>query len=469
VFGVALAYGGIQFFRGIPMPNEFVTLSVNLDGRVLFFGLVASGLSVLAFGLVPALQTTRPDLVLALKAGDTSRGLSRRLWGRQGLVAAQVALALVLLGTAATLVRGFGNILGGDPGFRRDHLLIASFDPSVLRYPEDKTLRFYRDLVERARSLPGARAAALTYAIPMGSPQQLVRYEREGDMRSKEQSPPAAFGNTVDEHYFDTLRVPIVKGRAFAITDTADSPRVTIVNEQLAEKLWPGQDPLGKRLRLESDDAPWSEVVGVARTHRYFWIGEAPAQFLYMPYAQSPRARMTLLLESEGDSATLAAPLRDLVASMDPDLPVFGVRTMEDYYAKRVEGVAALISDTVGSLGLMGGVLALVGLYGVIAYSVSRRTREIGVRMALGARRGQVLAMVLRQGLTLALIGIGLGLLGSAGVSRLLSGIIEGVPPFERLAFLAPPVLLLAASALAILGPAWRASKVDPLRALRSE
>jgi len=442
---------------------------VELDRRVLLFSLLASGLSVLAFGLVPALQTTRADLVSALKAGDSAHGLSKRLWGRQGLVVAQVALALVLLGSAATLLRGFSHLLGGEPGFRRDHLLIASFDPTVLRYTDDQSVRFYRNLVDGARTLPGARTAALTFGLPMSGRLQTIRYEPEGVTRPKDQESPSAFGNTVDEHYFATFGVPIVKGRGFAVTDTRDAPRVVIVNERLADKLWPDQDPLGKRLRLQSEDAPWAEVVGIARTHRYIWIGEAPSDFLYLPFTQSPRQQMTLLVESAGDPTGLVAPLRDLVASLDPDLPVYGVRSMDDFYAKRVEGVPDMIVQTVGSLGITGGVLALVGLYGLVAYSVSRRTREIGVRMALGASRGQVLLLVLKQGLVLAAVGIVAGLLGSLGVSRLLAAIIEDLPSAEWLGTLVPPLLLLAASVLATLVPAWRAARVDPLGALRSE
>jgi ABC-type antimicrobial peptide transport system permease subunit len=210
-------------------------------------------------------------------------------------------------------------------------------------------------------------------------------------------------------------------------------------------------------------------VVGVARTHKYLWVGESAADFVYMPFAQLPRQQMTLLVESIGDAATLAAPFREMVTSIDPDLPVFGMRTMEDFYAKRVEGVPGLINQTVGGLGIMGGLLALVGLYGIVAYSVSRRTREIGVRMALGARHGQVLLMILGQGLLLAAFGIAAGLVGSVAVARLLASIIEGLPAAEWLALFGPPVLLLVASALATLGPAWRAARVDPLRALRSE
>jgi putative ABC transport system permease protein len=470
MLGLLVAWAGVQFFKRIPMPTELITFGVQLDRRVLLFGFLASSLSVLAFGLVPALRTARADLVTAFKAGDSLQG-SKRLWGRKGLVVGQVALALVLLGATATLLRGFSRLLGGEPGYRRDHLLMASFDPSVLRYTDEQAQRFYRELVERARSLPGARSAALAAAVPTGNGQQGFRYEVEGQTRPKDKDAPSTFGISVDEHYFDTFRVPIVKGRSFAVTDTRDAPLVVIVNEHLAEKLWPGRDPLGRRLRLDAqdDDAPWAEVVGVARQHRYIWVGEAPSDYLYVPFAQSRRQRMTLLLESVGDPASLVVPLRELVATIDPDLPLYNVRTMEDFYAKRIQGVPAMIVQTVGSLGVMGGVLALVGLYGLVAYSVSRRTREIGVRMAVGASRRQVLLMVLGQGLLLASVGIAIGVLGSLGVSRLFTAIIEGIPPVEAATLLAVPLMLLAASALATVVPALRASRVDPLRVLRSE
>jgi predicted permease len=335
--GLVLAWAGVQFFKGIPLPSELVSLSVELDRRVFLFSLLASGLSVLVFGLAPALQTTRADVVSGLKAGDSAHGLSRRLWGRQGLVVAQVAFALVLLGSAATLLRGFERIFRGEPGYRRDHLLVASFDPSVLRYSDDRAQRFYRELVERARALPGARGAALTQAIPTGNGQQVVSYEAEGQTRPKDREAPTTFGNTVDEHYFETFQVPLVKGRAFAATDTAEAPRVVIVNELLAQKLWPGRDPLGQRLRLMSDDAPWAEVVGVARMHKYLWMGEGPQTYLYVPFAQSKRQRMTLLLESAGDPTALAALLGAVTSYLYWGLgmalsPIAGV-----YFAREAE------------------------------------------------------------------------------------------------------------------------------------
>ena len=471
VLGLLLAAAGVRFFGSIPMPTDLpIQLAVRLDGRVLLFNFAAAILSVLVFGLVPALQTTRTDVVRALKVGDASLSRAgRRLWGRQGLVAAQVALSLVLLVLAAVLFRGFERGLKQDAGYQRDHVLMARFDPSVLHYPEEKTQRFYRDLALRARELPGARNAALTFAIPLGNQQQAVTFAPEGYTLPEGKRTLSSFGTSVDARYFETLKVPLVRGRAFSETDTKGAPRVAIVNEHLAEAYWPGQDPLGKRLRLDGPEGPWAEVVGVARTHTYIWTGEAPSDFIYLPYAQAPQAQMTLLVASVGDPAGLSGPLRDLVRSLDPDLPVFNVTTMEDHFVARVVAVNHHLVRTVGGLGVMGLVLSLVGLYGLVAYSVSRRTREIGLRMALGASRAQVLGTVLRQGLALTVLGVGIGLVLSFFAARFLASLVEGLNGAEPLAFVGLPLLLLAVASVATLVPALRAARVDPNHALRTE
>src|SRR5262249_37310511 len=203
----------------------------------------------------------------------------------------------------------------------------------------------------------------------------------------------STFGAVVDEHSFDTFGVAIVKGRGFAETDRESAQRVAVVNEAAARKYWPGQDAIGKRLRLERADGPWAEVVGVARTHKYLWSGEPPIDYVYLPAAQTERRQMTLLVECEGDARGLAAPLRELVRSLDPDMPVHDLRTMEDFFEKRAVTMPRMIVDTVGSMGVLGLSLALVGLYGLMAYSVSRRTREIGIRMAGGADPRAVLGL----------------------------------------------------------------------------
>jgi predicted permease len=470
VLGLLLAAAGVRFFGTIPMPTELpIQIAVRLDGRVLLLNFTVAVLSVLAFGLVPALQTTRTDVVQALKVGDTSHSGRPRLWGRQGLMAVQVALSLVLLVLAAVLYRGFDRALTQEAGYRRDHVLMAMFDTSVLHYPEEKAQRLFRDLSERARELPGAQDAALTFAIPLGTRQQTVTFTPEGYTLPEGKSTLSSLGTSVDARYFETLKVPLVRGRGFAETDTKDTPRVAVVNERLAEVFWPGQDPLGKRLRLEGPDGPWAEVVGVAKTHKYIWMGEAPAPFIYLPHKQSPREQMTLLVATVGDPTALSGPLRDLIRSIDPDLPVSNVRTMEEHFEVRAVAVNKHLVRTVGSLGLLGLCLSLVGLYGLVAYSVSRRTREISVRMALGADRPQVLAMVLRQGVGLTVLGAGVGLVLSFFAARFLASLIEGLDGAEPLAFVGLPLLLLAMATLATLVPALRGARVDPNHALRTE
>jgi len=471
VLGVLLAYGGVRFFSQIRVPTDMpVALAVQLDRRVLLVSLIVSLVSVVAFGLAPALQTIRVNLVSALKAsaeGD-ARG-RRRLLGRRALVVAQVALSLVILAVAASLVQGFSRTLAADPGFRRDQLITASFDTSLLRYSEEKSEAFFRDLAERARQLPGVKGATLSFSVPMGNQLQGVDIVPEGFVLPPGEEKLSVFGNTIDEAYFDVQGVPLVKGRAFVATDTKDAPPVVIVNERLAEKYWPGQDPLGKRVRLVGEKATWAEIVGVARTHKYIWAGEAPTDFIYLPFAQRPRMQMRLLVLSEGDPALLAGPIRELARSLDPDLPVYDVRTVAEFYEMRVVDTLGLIVETVTFLGLMGLVLAVVGLYGLVAYSVSRRTREIGIRMAVGADRRDVLRMVLRQGLSLSLVGIALGLVLSLGAASLLSSVIEGVRRAEPLAFLVVPLTLLAVTLAATLLPARRAALVEPIKALHHE
>jgi predicted permease len=469
--GLLLAWAGVRFFSQIRVPTDLpITLTIELDHRVLAVSLIVSVLSVLAFGLAPALQATRVDLVSSLKAsaeGSARRG--RRLWGRRALVVGQVALSLVILAVAASLVQGFSRILGADPGFRKDHLITASFDPSVLRYLPEKAAVFYRDLVEGARRIPGVRDASMGFTIPMANQQQVVSLVPEGFVLPQGQDGLSVFSNTVDDRYFDVFAVPLARGRAFAPTDNKDSPRVAIINQHMADKYWPDQDPLGKRIRLLGDEPAWAEIVGVAGTHKYLWAGEAPTDFVYLSFAQRPRMQMRLLVLSEGDPAALAGPIRSLARSLDPDLPVYDVRTMSEFYDMRVVSTLGMILQTVGFLGLMGLVLALVGLYGLVAYSVSRRTREIGIRIAVGASGSDILRMVLRQGLALSLLGIGAGLVLSLAASRFLSSIIEGVRPTEPLAFVVLPLALLTVALVASVLPARRAARVNPVTALHCD
>jgi predicted permease len=273
----------------------------------------------------------------------------------------------------------------------------------------------------------------------------------------------------VDEDFFETMGVPIVRGRGFLPTDTASSPRVAVINEEIAQHYWPGQDSIGKRFRMDDRNGAWVEIVGVTRTSKYVWIAEPPTEYLYLPYRQHPRAQMNLLVQSMGDPAAMARPLREVVRGLDSNQPIYNVRTMQEVYEMRAVRTLNVLLEAVGAMGLMGMVMALVGLYGLMAYAVSRRTREIGIRMAIGAGSASVLRMVLRQGLTLALCGLGAGLVLSSASYRLLQGIIPGTNQADFLMNSLTAPVLLGVIMLAAYVPARRASRVDPKIALRYE
>lgn len=469
--GLAVGYAGIVFFRTLKIPTDLpVIFSIQLDQRVLVASLAISVLSALFFGLAPAIQITRPDVVSALKTAGADTPGRRRIWGRNLLVVGQVAASLVLLAVATLMFRGFRHDLLADQGFRRDHLMMMTFDPGLVHYSEEQTQRFFQQLVERTRLAPGVRSATLAETVPLDS--TTVRGTSilpEGFQFPRGTESTNVLENTVDENYFDTLAVPILRGRVFRTTDKADTPLVAVVNETLAKHYWPNQDAVGKRFRMDNRNGKWVEIVGVARNGKYLFISEPPdIEYVYFALAQHPKAQMTLMAESSGDSAGLAAPMRAVVRSLDANQPIYNVRTMEELFRIRAVSTPNFIVQTVGAMGLMGLVLSVVGLYGLVAYAASRQTREIGIRMAIGAQRSSVLGMVMRQGLVLALSGIGLGLVASYGAERLLNSIFSGGRT-DPAGYLLVALVLLAVTALAAYIPARRASRVDPMRALRYE
>jgi predicted permease len=469
--GLFLADFGVDYFSKIQIPTDLpVSLTVRLDQRVLLFSLIAAVASAFLFGLAPAIQSARTDVLSVLRIGETDVS-RRRTAGRSALAIAQVALSLMLLVVASLFFREFQATLLESPGFRTDHLLMLSFDPTLVHYTSAKTRAFYRMLVERARQMPGVRNATVSETIPFGSSVASLEIAPEGYQPAAGREGDAVFCNTADERYFDTIGTPILRGRGFAVTDTALSPRVAVINEALANRYWPGKDPLGKRFRLNGGGGPWVEVVGVARMAKYVFIAENPTPYFYLPLAQNPRARLTLLVETAGDAASFADPIRHLVRSVDPHQPVYDLRTMDQYYRQRGLGVFRMIVEVVGSIGILGLSLALIGLYGLVAYRVSRRTREIGIRMAVGAQSRDILRMVLRQGLTLALAGIGLGLCGSVGVVKGIGALYSRTDGavFDPWGFIAVPVALFAVMMLACYIPARHAAGIDPNQALRHE
>ncbi|HUE05476.1 MAG TPA: ABC transporter permease [Bryobacteraceae bacterium] len=467
--GLLVAKAGVDLFGQIKIPADIpVVIDVRLDPRVLLFTILASVASALVFGLAPALQSSHPDLVPALKSGKSDDGKRRRLLGRNTLVIAQVAGALLLLVFATQAYRGASIAISRPAGFRTSHLLMASFDTTLARYTPDQATAFFKPLLERARNLPGVKSAALTQAVPMLPGGDNSRLVPEGVKLPPGTEAISVISNTVSEDYFDTLNVPIVEGRAFQVTDRADSRPVAIVNERLARKYYPNQSPIGKRLRLKGDKDQMLEIVGVARQSRYFFLVEPAVEYLYRPLSQNPQQALTILVETAGPSSAATGPLREIVRSLDAGQPMYGVRTMEEVFDQRATKTLGILTEAIGGMGLLGLILAMVGLYGLMSYSVSLRSREIGIRMAIGAGRSGVLGMVMKQGMVLAAAGVSIGLLlcwlASKGVSAAV-----GVPGFN-LPFVALVTAgLVAAAALGAYAPALRASRLDPNAVLRQE
>jgi predicted permease len=466
--GLLVAMAGVQLFSQIKISIDMpVVLDVRLDPRVLLFTLMVSVVSALLFGLAPALQSSHPDLVPALKSGKGDDGKRRRLLGRNTLVMAQVAGALLLLVCATQAYRGASMVVSAPPGFRASHLLMASFNPTLAKYTPDQTKGFYKLLLEKVRNLTGVKSAALAQAAPLMPGSGASRLVPEGVRLPPGSEAVGVMSNTVSEGYFDTVNVPMVKGRAFEASDRAGSRPVAIVNEAFARKYYPNQNPIGKRLRLKGATDEVLEIVGVARQSKYEDLVEPPIEYLYRPLSQNPQQAMTVMVATAGPSTGAAGPLRDIVRSLDAGQPMYGVRTMEEVFEERANELG-IFTEAIGAMGLLGLTLAMVGLYGLMSYSVSLRAREIGIRMAVGAGRSGVLHMIMKQGMVLAAAGASIGLLLCLLASRVASFAL-GVPGFN-LPFVALVTAgLVAAAGLGAYAPARRASRMDPSAVLRQE
>ena len=472
VLGLGVGYAGMTLFRQIELPTDLpVALSFQMDRRALLFSLAVAAASAVIFGLVPALQATRTDLTAVMKASDSVAPGRRRRWGRAVLVGGQVAVSVVLLVVALFMYRGFRQQLANGPGYRTDHLLMMSFDTSLLHYTDAQSRQFFDQVAERARTVPGVQRVTMATSVPMSN--DSIGFETvvpEGFQFPPGKDNATVVSSRIDEHYFDTMGLTILQGRNFTVDDAAGKPPVAIVNQQFAQHYWPGQDPIGKRLQTVGDDKAWFQVVGLAKTSKYIFIAEAPTEFVYLPHRQKKQQEMILLAQSAGDPATLAAPLRDVVRGLDANMPIYNVRTMEQFYRMRAVSIFNVLVGTVAAMGLMGLGLSIVGLYGLVSYAAARRTREIGIRMAIGADRGAVSLMVLRQGIVLAVVGLLLGLVASVGAGELLRAAFPtGDNQRDTGALLIVVPIVLAVTFLAAYVPARRASRLNPVQALRHD
>jgi predicted permease len=472
--GIAIGYGVVEWFQSfqnvIFMTDLPFSIPFRMDTRVLLASLALSALSALLCGLAPALQSTRLDLVNALKSAHADVPGRKRLWGRNVLVVAQVSASLMLLTASFLMVRGFQNTLLEGTSFLKDHLLMVSFDPRLVQYNAAQTQQFYKLLAERVREAPGVESEALTQNIPLGIDDfDGIAFVPEGFQMPRDRESFNSTMDTVDEGYFETMGIPILHGRGFLASDTADAPRVAVVNEQFAKHYWPGGDAVGKHIRLESRAGTLVEILGVAQTVKYQTIFQKPIDFLYMPLAQHPVARMTLLLRSSGDPLQLVQSVRDIVRGLDPNLPMLHTMAYEDFYMNQAVNGPRIAMKLVASMGVVGLLLAIAGLYGLVAYSVSRRTREIGIRMALGAASSDVLRLVMGKGLALVGMGTVIGLAMGFGLEQLMNSMLFNAGGVDSVAYVIVVPSLFLVTMLAAYVPARRATRIAPTEALRYE
>jgi len=472
--GAAIGYGIVAWFQTfqnvVLMTDLPVAIPFRMDTRALFVSLALSVMSAILCGMVPALQSSRTDLVNGLKAAEIDVPGRKRLWGRNALVVAQVATSLMLLTAAFLMMRGFEHGILDGIGFPKNNLLVTTFDPRLLQYNTTQTKQFYKLLLDRVRETPGIVNATLSQNVPLGEDDYTaLSFVPDGFAMPPDHVNFKSAIDVVDEHYFPTIGIPILRGRGFSRTDTAESPRVAIVNQHFANHYWPHDDAVGKRIRLDNRSGEPIEIVGVAQTIKYQLTTERPMDFLYLPLAQHHVPRMTLLLRSTGDPLQMVPPVKEIVRTLDSNLPMLQTWSYEDFYVNKAIKGPGIAIKLVGAMGAIGLLLAVAGLYGVVAYNVSRRTREIGVRMAIGAGRADVLRLILGKGLALVGIGTAIGLLMGLAVERLMKSMIFDIAGVDVLVYaLVVPLLLLVTTFAAYL-PARRAARIAPTQALRYE
>jgi predicted permease len=465
--GLLLAAWINDLVTSIKLPTDFALMfDLHLDWRVLVFALAVSLCTGIVFSLLPALQSSNPELVPALKDEASMAGF-RRSRLRNGLVVVQVALSLVLLICAGLVVRSLQAAQRTRPGFTPENAVALSFDLGLQGYTEEKGRAFQRQLIERTQSIPGVRSVALTSVVPLTLDYSSTTIYIEGQSNAVFTDLPLAIPNEITPNYFRTMEISL-RGRDFTERDSKTESRVAIINETFARRLFPGQEAIGRRFNFSGPDSPLWEVIGVAADGKYNSLGEDPKAAFYRPLLRDYSTNATLVARTTGDSNAALGALRSELQNLDSTLPLYNVETLSEHMA--VPLFPFRVAATVlGSFGILAIVLAAIGIYGVMSYVVAGRTREIGVRVALGASRRDVLVLIVRQGMTLAVIGLGIGLLISFGVTQLLAKLLFGVSAADPITFVAVCVLLASVAALACYLPARRATRVDPLVALRYE
>ena len=472
IFGVLIAAWGSALLAHLSPQDLPRSAEIHTDGWVLAFTAGISLLTGLVFGLAPAIQIARSNLVDALKEGSLGMTAgSGRYHLRSSLVVVEMALALVLLVSSGLLIRSLVRLQNVNPGFDPHNVLAADLDLPDQKYTNAKQDQFARELMPKLATLPGAESVAGVFPLPMTGSEMRTSVKIEGHpVAESDEAHSTLF--SVTPGYFRTMKIALLQGRDFTAQDGPDTTPVVIVNESLARQFFPGENPIGKHIRpgISVDEKPsrMREIVGVVADVKFKNLTSEWTPTSYLPQAQIPIGRLTVIIRTAGDPSTLARPLAETVHSIDPDMPAYNVKTVEEY----LDGTIAIPRFNTMLLGAFAGlalVLTAIGLYGVISYSVAQRTHEIGIRMALGGQPRDVLRLVVGQGFRLALLGVGLGLIAAFAFTHFLSSLLFGVTATDPISFATVVATLLVVVLLACYIPARRAMRVDPMVALRYE
>ena len=481
-FGLLLAWWAASSLRAMQPPAGALPLTpqFSIDLRVLLFTLGLALLAGIVFGLAPALRISRPAIVPALK-DESWTATDRKAYFnlRNLLVVTQLGLSVVLLIAAGLFLRSLRHAQSIDPGFDAEKLVIVPLNINLLRYTKPQGREFYREVVERVEAVPGVESASVARIVALGGGASVRSLAIEGkagsdnQFRSEGAGPAGSDANSVNSNvvgpkYFQTMGIGLLRGRDFDLQDTEDKPGVVIVNESFTQRHFPAQQVIGRRISFNGTAGPWREIVGVVRDSKYLTLAEPPTPVVYLPLQQNHETGMTLHVRAAGNPSSIVAAVRSEVQSLERNLPINNPTPMNEWimnslYAARM---GAILIGIFASLAL---VLASIGLYGVMSFAVSRRTRELGIRMALGAQAADVFKLVLRQGMILVACGVALGLGAAAIVTRLLTSFLYGVSTTDRITFAIIPLVLASVAGIACYIPARRATKVDPLVALRYE
>ncbi|HXQ98423.1 MAG TPA: ABC transporter permease [Candidatus Limnocylindrales bacterium] len=454
-----------SFMDFAPVSDLPVWISVRVDRNVFLATLGISILTCGLFGILPALRASslNPTSVLKDESGGMAGG-RRKMWISSGLAVVQISLSLLLLVSAGLFIRSFRAEQNYNPGFNSQNVLLLSYDLFPAGYTKESGVAFDQRVLEKTQALPGVRAASIAIWTPLGFSSNSDSFLPEDYVPGPHEKVEAGV-NFVSPGYFSAMEIPLLRGRDFSPVDSTNSQKVVIINKALADRYWRNQDAVGHRMKIEGG---WATVIGIAQTTEYYDLNEKPVSFVYLPLYQFYSSNVILHVRTESDPLGSASAVTEVVHQLNPELPVFDIATLEAR-TKTASFVQHMAGTFVGAFGILALVLAAIGIYGVISYNARQRTHEIGIRMALGALRGDVLRLVLGQGLRIALMGLAIGVIASLGLARLMSSLLFGVSASDPLTFITVVVLLAIIAMLASYIPARRAMSVDPIEALRHE